>query len=401
MKLEAFLDIEIQFEKGIFFHENSVINEYLQILKLTSTGDFLKFYEQMESRLVVLSDTHNHFEKGCCLILIILVSESQYNLIIREAALTRFQALADHNYIRIFEFYRTLFKAVGYAFQSLQIEALSCYTRALVLAEACNYPRGQVRALTGTGLTQQEMGHSKESKNSFKRGLVLAKSHGFERATNRLKSFLEAALTEKNTGQGMQIENLLLLETQEIVKLIRENDLLYARKRLTEAERLRRQSRISRKAYSFYIWAAVIGGLLGKKSYCLRIIDNLDDRVLKLQVLNLLKLKDFELPKKSLTQIKILESELILAQAENQAIDLGEIKNINIRALLKCLSAAEQPMTKAELFEHVFKISYDPVIHDAKLYKLIMITRREIGGDIIVNHFGAYSYNSKSYNIVG
>ena len=47
----------------------------------------------------------------------ILVSETQYNLKVREQALLKFQILADQNYVLIFEFYRMLFKAVGYAFQ--------------------------------------------------------------------------------------------------------------------------------------------------------------------------------------------------------------------------------------------------------------------------------------------
>lgn len=405
MKLKDFLELEINFEKGIFAHDNAKINSYLKILELTRTGDFESFYSQIENKISVLnnqaSTSEIAFEKGCCWILMILVSETQYNLKVREQALLKFQILADQNYVLIFEFYRMLFKAVGYAFQSLQIEALSCYTRSLMLAESCDYQRGIVRSLTGTGLIQQEIGNTKESKHAFKKGLSLAKSCGFDRSAIRLNTFIDESRDDGNVGQGFQIENLLVQETQAVLKLISENDLLYARKRLTEAEILRRQSGISRKAYSLYVWSAVISGLRGKKSLCERTINNLNDRVLKLQALKLLNDKNFELSTQLLTTVKILESEITNTHKDNQVIDLSEIKNINVRELLKFLSTAVRPVTKAELFENVFKISYDPVIHDAKLYKLIMFTRKEVGGDVIINHHGTYSCNIKKFQFVG
>ena len=96
--------------------------------------------------------------------------------------------------------------------------------------------------------------------------------------------------------------------------------------------------------------------------------------------------------------MQIMEIELY-AQSESQSVDLNEIKNINVRTLLDVLSAGINPVTKEELFEKVFKIPYDPIIHDAKLYKLIMNTRKEVATDIIINHHGTYSYNSKKINI--
>lgn len=396
MTNEMFMDIENAFEQGTTHVDGDArIQDYLNYFQLILINDFQGFYSLLGRRIETLkSQPDTEFEQGCCLIWMIQATESQYNLPLRDQYLAQFQKIADLNHITVFEYYRQYFRAISYAFESLQVEALAWYQKSLSLAEMTEYPRGAVRSLIGIGLINLEMNNNDEAKQYLKAALELATHLDLKRSINRINYYLAGHMFKQ-----MSPETDFLVLREEIKILILENDLLFARQKLIRAEVLRRKANLTREAHSFYVLHGVISGLLGKHLICRSILGKLSDRVLKLEALTLLKTLDYQHDKLMLNSIKFLEAE-IYAVAKTQTIELSEIKNTNVRSLLKILSSSAEPMNKAMLFENIFNVKYDPTIHDAKLYKLIMMTRKLVSSDVIVNHHGAYSCNIKKFKFV-
>ena len=396
MTLEMFTSIENAFEQGQTNSDaDPRIQDYLNYFQLILVNDFQSFYSIIGMRLDSLKlQPNSEFEQGCCLIWLIQVTESQFNLPLRAQYMSEFHQLADQNHIPIFEYYRQYFRAISYAFESLQVEALAWYQKSLSFAEMADYPRGAVRSLIGIGLTNLEMNNNDEAKQYLKAALELATYSDLKRSINRINYYLAG-----HTLKQLSPETDFMVLREEIKVLILENDLLFARQKLIRAEVLRRKANLNRKAHSFYVLHAVICGLMGKNHICRSILGKLTDRVLKLEALTLLKNLDYQHDRLMLNSIKFLEAE-IYAVAKTQTIELSEIKNTNLRSLLKILSGSVEPMSKAMLFENIFNLKYDPTIHDAKLYKLIMLTRKLVSSDVIVNHHGAYSCNVKRFKFV-
>jgi tetratricopeptide (TPR) repeat protein len=393
---ETFISIEIAFEQGTSHCESGICTQdYLNYFQLITINDYVGFYSLIGRRLEGLkTQSNSEFEQGCCLIWLIQASESQFNLPLRDQYLAQFHKIADQNHIGLFEYYRQYFRAVTYAFESLQVEALAWYQKSLSFAEMANYPRGAVRSLIGIGLTNLEMNNNDEAKQYLKAALELASHLDLKRCVNKINYYLAGQRLNQ-----MSPETDFLVLREEIKVLILENDLLFARQKLVKAEVLRRKANLNRKAHSFYVLYAVICGLLGKHFICRNIIGQISDRVLKLEALSLLKNLDYKFDNLMLNSIKFLEAE-IYAVSKTQTIELSEIKNTNVRSLLRILSSSMEPMNKAVLFESVFNLKYDPTIHDAKLYKLIMLTRKLVSSDVIVNHHGAYSCNIKRFKFI-
>jgi hypothetical protein len=75
-------------------------------------------------------------------------------------------------------------------------------------------------------------------------------------------------------------------------------------------------------------------------------------------------------------------------------VPLGSIESIEIRRLLEELVKREAGLSKEELYVFTWGGSYDPVIHDPKIYKFIMRLRRTFSRqDIVINRYGRYVLN--------
>ncbi len=397
MTIEQYIEIEKHYQQEDLISEKVEIQQYLDYFRSISNGDLSEFCHSFEKRIDFLRlHQKSETEIGCCLIWLILASETRYNISKRDQLLSEFCLIADRNYVPFFEYYRQIFKATGYSFQSLQVEAESYFQKSLALAEAINYPCGIVRSLIGLGLTKIEMKNVTKAKEFLNQALEIAKTSDFIRSAQKIEFHLGK---QKSKDTDSSVHNLLAMR-REIVQLISENDLLFARQKLAKAEHLRRKVKLNRQSLSFYVLHAVVAGLNGKNRICRSILERLTDRVLKLEALQLLKARNYALDERMQLTIKLLEVE-ILEIEKTKTIYLDEIDNLNVRALLRTLSTASEPIEKCELFERIFGIKYDPVLHDIKLYRIIMTCRKLISDEVIVNHRGSYTCNSKKFRFVG
>jgi hypothetical protein len=73
---------------------------------------------------------------------------------------------------------------------------------------------------------------------------------------------------------------------------------------------------------------------------------------------------------------------------------------LDLAKLLKVLSVAQHSLDKQQIFKELFNDYYDPVVHDPKIYRLVLWIRKRIATDCLINHYGKYSLNKEKYKIV-
>jgi hypothetical protein len=175
-------------------------------------------------------------------------------------------------------------------------------------------------------------------------------------------------------------------------------DLKFARSLIIEAELKRRSIKVYRQKHSLSFYRIQYLLLNRQLSYARILMRNLKDQVLKNEIYTFMNENKIELTHSEKENLKLIELSLGLSSALNQ-ISIPKIKSETVQKLLSILSQ-NPSLDKEALFQYVFGIEYDPVIHDSKIYKLILKAKKEISSDIILNSYGKYSLNFEKYKFI-
>lgn len=138
-------------------------------------------------------------------------------------------------------------------------------------------------------------------------------------------------------------------------------------------------------------------------------LDSIKDTAIYLQLLDWMNqngfiLRTYDLQRKKKIEVlqrkvKHFDTDMNLVSA-TETIRLDKIVSAEVTKLVSFLFSQDKPRTKEEIFEHIYNICYDPIIHDNKIYKLILKTKKMIAQDFLINHYGEYSVNRKKYRLV-
>lgn len=399
MQLESIFEIESSYENTIgsrsieSFAEDQ--RKYISWLKLLEVRNFDAFYFQTDE---LIKNAESLNETCFLLSWAIVGTEVQYQIAKRKFYIDQLEALGRTEFNLYVEYCRNYFSSLSYYYDAHLLLSEVLNNKALAIAENLKYPRGTARCLYQKTLIFQEMKRDLEFKQSLNNCLQICSAHLLLKTKEKAFVLLVPA-----ANQGVNtVENYI----QKIEAALDEKDLKYARSLIVEAEIRRKKQKIHRGRYSLSIYRTMCLILSGKLSYARRFINTFQDQVQRLQIYTFMQTHQIQMTLAELENLKSIQFFLNISETTNSACDLilnqihiSKIKNENVRLLISAMTQSES-ISKEALFEKVFGISYDPVIHDSKVYKLILRAKKEISHDIVFNSYGKYSLNLTKYKFI-
>ena len=341
---------------------------------------------EIEARLLWSGVDDGSLKKGCdelaCVLnLAVTGADVRYHLKDRERWISKWQGVEGWASSPYSRFIRTLQEGCGQFFTGSLREAGACFERCMALAEKHGYERGRIRSLLHLGLVARDQGaHS--------------------RARIYLEQGAELATVQSRDGLRARILGVMgeLTGTDELERLFLSKEFDAARRLLLTNESKRRARGLLRRRQSLYIYLPLLQLWRGQQARAKAAIARIRDPILKVRVFQL-KGALFGLEASESTEMELLQEIhgiSRIAGDEICGIRIDSLESAEQRELLKLLVQSEGPVDKATIVQSIWGLSYDPVIHDRKAYKLIHALKKAIQiEDLILNRYGAYEINPK------
>ncbi len=407
MNLIFIFEIESSYEQTLsnksldFFRPEQ--RKYISWLMTLEKRDFLKFYKN-SSDLLLQAQSLN--EKVFILSWLIVATEVEFNMSQRDHYLQQLEKLNTEDFNLYLEYQKVYFKSISHFYNADLLISETLINKALQLAERLNYVRGQARCLFQKSLIYNETYRLVEFKKTVNQGIEITSHHLLLKTKEKLLNLIikeNSSTTLSNTTEDKKIEQLL----NKASISLQQNDLKYARQLIAQAEVLRRKLGFGKDKYSIFYYYTLFYLKSDQFLSAYRLLNNIKDHVLRYQIYDFMLKNYFTLNHSQLQDFKKIELQLDIYtedQTKNESfvynrINLKQIKNESVQKLLSTLAKYES-IDKEHLFQSVYDLAYDPVIHDSKIYKLILKAKKEISADLIINSYGKYSLNSEKYKII-
>ncbi len=391
-------ELEQMFEQCLARTSDHPLLRWISLLEIP---DFETFFKQGEELYV---SEQFAAAKNFIIVWLILGSEAKYDLTRRAHYIGLMNQLRLENFDTYLEFYSVFFTAVKYFYDGDLIQSKTYNDIAIKMAIKIGCHRGHARALFHQALTYFDMEQPAEGFHFLQECLNSAKIHKLDKSTTKAETEYHR---QKNNPylKTDHLDNKI-----DILKMhIEDKNIEGARKALAQAEKARRQMQFNKAKYSLYFYRTQIQILQKNPHGVRRTLNTIMDPVLISKIYDMMIEEQMLLLPKEQSHNRILKLQFnhyTLSETndvEHQSLDpifLKNIKNEDVRALLSLLLKTDEPLTKEDIINNLFNFNYDPTIHDQRLYKLILRTRKEINSDLIINHYGKYSLNIKKYKIV-
>lgn len=390
MYTNSAIEFEYAFEQNIGeFQLAGFSAEHRKFLSAVESADFKNAFAIGEALLLNSSPD----SKSLTLVWLIICSEKQYDLSKKDRYLS--WLILHYNETRDLYclFHIFYFKAITMIYDSQYWEALKLFESARKIATDIIYLRGEIRCVFHKCLIQHLTGNNDpKDKEELKEMLNTP-------ALPKLAASIRKAL-DFNRAKEPQIDDIQKTYA-DMCKAIVQKDFQLARKLCLLAEATRRQRGISKRKYSFYFELAKIYFLQGKFKKANQLLTSLNDLTLKSQLQDFLDLHAIT----NSSGVFLADSLLFKSVYPKQAapsvtIDTKKIRNLDLAKFIKILSESKEPIDKQQIFQMIYNQYYDPVIHDPKIYRLVLWIRKRIAVDCLVNHYGKYSLNREKYKVV-
>lgn len=326
---------------------------------------------------------------------LLAATEIEYDLAKRERYLSFWNKITDWHdsgYCRYLHAYQDGLTAF---FQTYLREAELHFARALEEAKALGYARGRMRALFHLGLVKRDLGLQEQALEFYALANVEAQAAGasdYSQRISREQGIRDGKLPEASWGRlKLEIETLLC-----------EGKFAAARELTIAAEVRRRREKLGRRRENLAVYFQILFAQAGKKRSASLLAAKLKDRLVRLHWLGL-KARSVGTTEAEKKETAYLERALGLDRLVTAApegtlnvcgLALTEIKDQDVRKLIEILYRSEYPLAKEELVRKVWGLTYDPTMHDGRLYKLLHRARKIFGvRDLFHNHYGLYSLN--------
>lgn len=402
--LSDIFELESLYELGLKnINENLLSPNHKTIincLKHLEDRDFSIFYLKAKK---LFESSRSENEKLFFLSWQIIGSEVQYHMKLRKYFLSQLESLPTQGLNLYYEYLKLYFQSVSYFFDSKLLLSEALINKALCLAENINYHRGVARCLYQKSLIYKEGAKLLDFQKTLNQCLEICTIHNFIKTKNKSLDLYSIEVSELKR-LNCDFENRIM----NIKKSLGRNDLVYARVLIAECESLRRKQGYQRQKYSLSQYRVQFLFLNQQDSYARRLLKSIKDLVIKYDIYIFMQAHNILLTTEELGNFQSIALALDKLTSHSHLsnkclflnkISLSQIKNKHVVKLLNLLHN-NQSLDKETLFESIYNITYDPIIHDSKIYKLILKAKKEIKSDIIINNYGEYSFNFERYKVI-
>ncbi len=319
--------------------------------------------------------------KGFLLQFAVSASENEFNLVMRDRLVRLWDQIPFLTgpwlcYLRVYHQALTLY------YQGSLQESRSRFQAALTMADSFRYPRGRMRSLMHLGIIDIELQLQISAKNNLEDSLAMAKDAGAIKMERRIEKLIQSLGSVIWTRFETHIELLLQEKYSE------------ARSKILEVCRLRRREGRSWFAQSEYVDLALYVHAKKKSKSFASLLKRAEDPLVRIQCFLACKqIGALELNHEAELQWLIESRRLALptlqefeAGFEIFGVRLERSKDQEVISLFKLLESRPDGVEKELLAQELWNYNYDPVMHDQRIYKLILKARKRIGvKDVIVN----------------
>lgn len=330
----------------------------------------------------------------------IATAEVDYDMKIRSEFMRKWNQVPLWSTNSYCKYLRSFHESLSVFFDGSLREAEARFKRTYELAYSMNYARGLQRCLYHLGLVYRDRGDYEKALSHFEQALAIAQARIARNAVTRITSQI-IRLNDPNK----KVEVATNLKASQIEALLRESKFREAASSFLSSERSRRKKGANRQFESHYMYLPLIARGLGKNETSLILAQHILDPILKIRFYKLKsELFGLSTPEKMELEShldlhgvsKFLTSSIDKDDIEFFGIPLSSIRDSDIRSLLTLMLNSKEPMTKEQIFTHIWQFGFDPFIHDRKIYKLIHKTKGLFKkSDLFLNVYGAYRINPK------
>lgn len=253
-----------------------------------------------------------------------------------------------------------------------------------------NYVRGAVRSLYHLGLIYRSWGQVNRALSYFNEGFTLAKKNQLSRSEQRASEQIQLIKSESLSDR---------LELAQIENHLRIKDFKAAKKQILYRCKMRRLEKRSRSAQSEHAYLALVCYAFKQKNRFRFILSKINDTIVMASTLRLAD-QLFSLDSEFKSQLDYLENlsgyHQIVQSDDKSKVTIGtqsitQTEDREVTLLLSSLIDSSNGLDKEEITKILWKIDYDPLYHDSKIYRVIHRARKNLGlNDAIVNNYGSY-----------
>lgn len=288
-----------------------------------------------------------------------------------------------------------------------QQEGLSCFFRGdlkdaesrfrqcLQTARSTEYRYAEAQALFHLGLIDTELGRMNAALEKFAEALEITTRIQALRLRRRIAREMEPKALALATPSLEQVETLLA-----------SGKLRQAKKLVLHFCRIRRVEKRTWRSGSEYIYLGLVRAAQKQRRSVHLILQYTTDPIMRAKFYSMIDglvgLSDSERAELNwlydhLGVPMVNTNDSVLGfNIEQTAIISDEISE-DVAILIRLMTSSPEGVTKEQICKSVWNLDYDPVIHDPKVYKLIMRSREALGRkDWLLNQYGRYKLNKNA-----
>lgn len=392
------LEAELAYDTRNWKKLEDLSPDCVPLLRALADRDYEKVYSLAEKLFLA---TKNPWERAFYLQWAVAATENQGHMRLRGSWLllwNEIEGWAEHSYCCYLKNFHEGITAFSAA--SLQ-DAERRFRQCLEISLESGYERGAMRALFHLGLVDRDIERYDECLEYFQLALERAKTLKTELFAKRVEGEIAvlAKTTAATTGLSAKIA--------ELERLLAMEDWSAVRTCLVEAELLRRRERLGRNFRRLALYLVPLFVARGKSASARNILRTLRDPMIRIKALTLWsRIKKLSSAEES-ELLALRKAHGIATNIEKFSLDpmlstvcgisIREITDESIQKLMLLMIIKKEPVQKEEICRAVWGNTYDPTIHDNKIYKLFHRARKYFHTpDLLTNHYGSYSLNAKS-----
>jgi hypothetical protein len=346
-------------------------------------------WEEIESLAQdIFRSKASHRHRAYALHIAVSASEVNFNEERRASWLRRWNEIAGWSSDEFCLWLRWYQNSLTSFFASQLREAETRFRELLVLSERAQFDYGRTLALYHLGLVNGEQRALVNARSCQTQALELADKIGARRLRKRILAALRA-LGAKDAALGSLVDEHL----EEGFSLLQKDKVRAARHLALHVSKIRRHLGLSRGSTPNLVLLALISARENRTRTFQLIFDHIEDPLVRIQCLSLLaRLMPLSADQKQ--ELDWLELMLGVTHAESDPLrSLGASgpSPRDVEVLIELFKAHPEGIDKEQICQGVWRLPYDPVIHDQKVYKLILKARKVIGRkDCFINDYGSY-----------
>lgn len=320
----------------------------------------------------------------------VAATESVYDIPLRESWIKRWNLIQNWSQDYWSQFLFQFQIGLTYFFQGILAEAEEHFKECLSISIKNNYDRGIIRSYHHLGLIERDRRNKLRAKEFLR--LALQKASDTQRM--RMVKKIEGELNTLNINENFNFQS------QKLISFLKENKLKEARQLLRNIQKLRKlEKRNPERESEYALWALFFFAINKQKSLAV-IMQRLIDPLVRIKTFEYFKMIRMLTPEMEY-EYSILVKNLKLNTEE----EIPPFPNLpttplpkDAQRLLGMLSSHPHGLSKDQISMALWNQIYDPLYHDAKIYKLIMVCRKDKNiRHRLLNKYGFYILSPSPY----